>query len=232
MNTKLLYMESMDQLECSAIIVDIDHRDGGEYTLILNQTVFYPQGGGQPYDTGTIQSPDQSFVFTVTEVRFVNGLVCHTGTLEKGTPHTGTAVQCIVNSERRKINTNLHSAGHLIDMVLKRLSVDWQPGKGYHFPEGAYVEYSGSLDGYDIEKLKQDIESECVNLATQNISTKLSFDNSEHTSGKPNRTVFYGDFGILCGGTHVNNLSQIGRVIIRKIKKAKDSIRVSYDIES
>lgn len=221
----------MDQLECSATIVDVGNNESGEDTVILEQTVFYPQGGGQPYDTGTIQTPDQSFIFNVAKVRFVDGVVHHIGKVEKGKPSIGLEVECTVNSERRKVNTRLHSAGHLIDMVLKKLSVDWRPGKGYHFPEGPYVEYSGSLDGYDTEKLMRDIEQECAYLVAKNIPTKVTFDSSEHESGKPARTVYYGDFGIPCGGTHVSNLSQIGKVVVRKIKKVKDSIRVSYDIE-
>ncbi len=231
MNTKLIYMEHMDQLECLSTIIDITKNEHGANVLILDQTVFYPQGGGQPYDTGIIQAPDKSFVFNVTEVRFINGLVHHIGNTEKGIPFVGTNVNCVVNGERRNINTRLHSAGHLIDMGLKALTIDWIPGKGYHFPEGAYVEYSGSIDKYDIEKIRIDLENTCSTLIAQSIKTSIVFDKSKHESGKPNRTVFYGDFGIPCGGTHVNNLAQIGKIIIRKIKKSKESIRISYDIE-
>ncbi len=46
--------------------------------------------------------------------------------------------------------------------------------------------------------------------------------------GKPARVVMYGAAGIPCGGTHVNNLGTIGTITIRKIKKEKDAIRVSY----
>jgi len=224
-------MEYMEQLECSSTIIDITKNEQGANVLILDQTVFYPQGGGQPYDTGIIQSPDKSFVFNVTEVRFIDGLVHHIGNIEKGSPSTGLVVGCIIHPERRKINTRLHSAGHLIDIALKKLSIDWQPGKGYHFPEGAYVEYFGSLDKYDTEQLKQDIEKECSIMIEQNVKTKIVFNDSTHENGKPRRTVFYGDSGIPCGGTHVNNLAQIKKILIRKIKKSKESIRISYDIE-
>ena len=40
-------------------------------------------------------------------------------------------------------------------MALKELGVRWIPGKGYHFPQGPYVEYTGTLDGVDTEKLKK-----------------------------------------------------------------------------
>ena len=49
---------------------------------------------------------------------------------------------------------------------------------------------------------------------------------------KPGRVVMYGDnFGITCGGTHVKNLSQIGKVHIPKLKEKKGVIRVTYSVE-
>jgi len=45
------------------------------------------------------------------------------------------------------------------------------------------------------------------------------------------RTILYGEYGIPCGGTHVANLKEIISIGIRKIKKEKDAIRVSYSID-
>ncbi len=219
----------MQALTCSASIIEkTSYEDSA--ALILDQTIFYPQGGGQPYDTGFIKSEDGSFIFEVQEVRYVDGKVLHIGKAEAGIPNINQKVHCFVNEERRKLNTRLHSAGHLIDLVLKELHIDWIASKGYHFPQGAYVEYSGDLDGYDIEKLKKDIETKAHEIIARNIQTKLVFDDSKLQNGKPMRVVFYGDFGIPCGGTHVANLNDIGTITIRKIKKEKDAIRVSYEI--
>jgi len=55
--TKLLYLENMQQLECTAYVEAVEQQDG-KAIVYLDQTVFYPQGGGQPYDTGTISSDD------------------------------------------------------------------------------------------------------------------------------------------------------------------------------
>ena len=229
MATELLYMKNMQTLSCSAVILETKENEG-KTILILDQTVFYPQGGGQPYDIGIIKSEDAQFVFEVREVRFIEGDVYHIGTVKKGEIIIGTKVECNVEKERRVLNTRLHSAGHLVDLVLKELSIDWVPGKGYHFPQGAYIEYSGSLDNLDIEKLKLDIEQEAHEIISRNIETKLVFDETKLQNGKPMRTVYYGDFGIPCGGTHVSNLSEIGNIKIRKIKKEKDAIRVSYEM--
>ena len=129
----------MQLLECSAIVEEIKDLGENKFSIILNQTVFYPQGGGQPYDNGIIKN--ENAIFNVNEVRFIEGQVHHIGTYSKETFKIGDTVDCLVEKERRQLNTRLHSAGHLIDMGLKELGRSWKPGKGYHFPNGPYVEY-------------------------------------------------------------------------------------------
>jgi len=91
--TKLLYLEDMQQLECEAFVDSIDQKDG-KTVLYLDQTVFYPQGGGQPYDTGVISTDDTKFI--VEEVRFVDGLVLHIGHFEGRPLIQGEDVKCAV----------------------------------------------------------------------------------------------------------------------------------------
>lgn len=229
METKLLYMEHSEISECSATITDV-LQDGENATIILDQTIFYPQGGGQPYDTGTIKTENGSAVFTVTEVRFIDGDVHHKGMFESGTLTPGMSVVCVIDKEKRMLHSRLHSAGHVVDLALKELDIDWVAGKGYHFPEGAYVEYAGSLESFDSEELKANLEEKCNEIIQRNIDVTIVFDEDALQNGKPRRTVYYGDFGIPCGGTHVANLSDIGALTIRKIKKEKENIRVSYTV--
>ena len=51
-------------------------------------------------------------------------------------------------------------------------------------------------------------------------------------AGKPSRVVFYDDFAVPCGGTHVKNISEIGKVIVKNIKRRDGGIRVSYALET
>jgi len=229
MLTELLYMKNMRQTQCLSKIIGSQQNEG-KNILILDQTIFYPQGGGQPYDTGIIKSIDEHFVFQVQEVRFTEGVVHHIGMIENGELSIGMDVNCFVDENRRKLNSRLHSAGHLIDMALKEIDIDWIPGKGYHFPQGAYVEYSGKFDGLDIGNLKLEVEQKCNEIISKNIETKLVFNDNKLQNGKPMRTVFYGEYGIPCGGTHVSNLNEIVSIGIRKIKKEKDAIRISYTV--
>lgn len=225
MPTKLIYMEYMQQYSCGAKVLDIRIEDDS-ITVILDQTVLYPQGGGQPYDIGTISCGDA--VFEVNEVRYADGEVYHVGTFTLGRFNIGDMVTCEVDIVRRKINTRLHSIGHLIDMAVKELLRPWVPTKGYHFPEGAYIEYAGDCTGVDVMQLAKDVEDKCNEIIARKIVTTITFSDDTTRDGKPLRTVYFGDFGINCGGTHVANLEDIGLVTIRKIKQDKDKVRVSY----
>lgn len=238
-NTKLIYMEQMQLLECNTIVEEIKNLGENKLSIILDQTVFYPQGGGQPYDNGIIKN--ENIIFNVNEVRFIDGQVHHIGTCEKSIFKVGDMADCVVERDRRQLNTRLHSAGHLLDMALKELGKLWKPGKGYHFPNGPYVEYFAEHNTLN-ENLKIELQNKCNEIISRNIETTIKFmDKSEMKKcchfvpdflpeGKPGRVVFYGNFGIPCGGTHCKNLNEIQKMSIRKIKKEKDMIKVSYEL--
>ncbi len=238
--TKLIYLENFNLLTSNAQVIEIVSENNKEI-IILDQTIFYPQGGGQPYDQGMIEGNSAKFI--VEEVRFVDGTVKHIGKFEFGNFQIGENVKCLVNETRRVLNSRLHSAGHIIDMAITDLKLNWTPIKGYHFPDGPYVEYAASSNELDKEKLKIDIENMGNKFINENRETKIIFMDKEKMKevchfvpeyipeGKPSRVVMYGDFGIPCGGTHVNRLGDIKKLIIRKIKSNGANIRVSYDVE-
>jgi len=238
--TKLIYLENYNLLDCRASIIGVSNKDG-RTTVFLDQTIFYPQGGGQPYDKGIIHSELSKFV--VEEVRFIEGMVHHIGKFELGNFSPGEMVECVVEKERRALNSKLHSAGHVVDYAVSKVKPDWIPIKGYHFPEGPYVEYKGSAEEADKEKLRVDIEEACNQILKENIVPKLLFINKSgmHSvcrhvpdnipEDKPSRVVVFGDFGLPCGGTHVSNLADIGHVAIRNIKARGGNVRVGYDIK-
>lgn len=237
--TKLLYLEAMEKLDESAKVMNVSEIDG-KIIVILDQTVFYPQGGGQAYDQGTITS--NSATFNVKEVRYIEGIIHHVGTFEKGMFQPGDVVTCIVDHARRLLNSKLHSAGHLLDMAVYSAKPDWIPGKGFHFPEGPYVEYEGTLAPEGKEKLMQELEKISNEIIAKNPPLKALFTTKgglgnycRHVSlqipeGKLIRIVTFGDFGVPCGDTHISELSKLGDFTIRKVKQEKDRIRISYDI--
>lgn len=227
MNTLLLYLSDWNQLTGTATVTEVTTYKE-KLAIVLDQTIFYPQGGGQPWDTGSIIK-NANAVFMITEVRFENGIVYHIGTMT-GDIKAGDTVTCSVDEPRRVLNSRLHSAGHVIDMAVRQLELDWKPGKGYHFPEGPYIEYTGAIADADKEKMKSEIERISNEIIKKNIPVTIRFVADQIVNGKPARVVMYGDFAVPCGGTHVNNLGEIGLVTIRRIKMEKENIRVAYDI--
>jgi len=151
-------------------------------------------------------------------------------------------VTCQVDKDRRELNTRLHSAGHLLDMAVSQLGYDWMPTKGYHFPEGSYVEYQGDIGGEDTSELAEKIDKQIARILDENPKTTIKFvDKAELAAlcrhvpdnipkDKPIRVVLCGNFGIACGGTHVAEIKEIGSETVRKIKAKPGSIRISYQI--
>jgi len=236
-STELVFLSEMQRLELDARIVSIDTIEE-RTAMILDRTVFYPQGGGQPADRGVIRGA--SGTFEVADVRSIDGRVLHFGTPE-GVMTPGEAVTLHVDEPRRTLNTRAHSAGHAVDMAVQALGLDWAPGKAYHFPDGPYVEYLGNLDS-DKSEMQKSLEIEINRFTSQDIPTSMRFfPHSELASilkvvpswaplDKPCRVVFYGDFGVPCGGTHVANLRDIGAVTVRKLKAGGGTVRVAYGL--
>lgn len=236
--TELLYLEQMHTLTGSATVTGLRDADG-QMTVVLDQTLFYPQGGGQPFDTGAIEGAGGRFV--VEQTRFADGEALHIGHFERGSFQVGDAVTLEVDAPRRALNSRLHSAGHVVDMAVQRLGMQLVPGKGYHFPDGPYVEYSGALEG-DKEEFRQRLETTCNALTSSDTPTSVIFASRDELASlchfvpdyvpadKPSRVVVYGTFAVPCGGTHVANLTDIGPVRIRKIKAGAAGVRISYGI--
>jgi Ser-tRNA(Ala) deacylase AlaX len=114
------------------------------------QTIFHPQGGGQPTDVGIIQSPTGNFTVTKVEMRKEDNVILHLGTFANADTSgftAGATVSLVVDEATRRLNARIHSAGHLLDAAMRNTGrTDLVPSKGYHFPSGPYVEYVGSVE--------------------------------------------------------------------------------------
>ena len=241
--TELLYMQDFDVESCTAAIVSIVPALDGRTDIVLDKTCFYARGGGQDWDRGDIKHGANSF--SVEEVHVdENGIVHHLGNVTGGTFNIGDVVVGLVDKDRRSTNTRLHSAGHVIDMAIDSLGLDWIATKGQHYPHLSAVEYSGTWESNTSDELRLAIERRTNELIGKGTENRLAFMSAEkmHTvcrhvpanipRNKPGRVIIYGDnFGIPCGGTHVRNLSQVGTVSVPKLKQKKGVIRVNYEVE-
>lgn len=234
--TRLLYLSDTYQFQAQAVVQEVAALEDGRTALILDQTIFYPQGGGQPCDTGIVSTKDARFV--VTDVRMApDGIVHHIGSWEQGTIAPGAPVELAIDKERRIKNAKLHSAGHLIDCAVTELELALKPGKGYHFSQGPYVEYEGEIG--DVATLMPALQEKIDELVRHPIAIHAQDLSAEAAreqgimvpAGKMARLVSFEGFAPCgCGGTHVRNAQEIGRIIIRKIKAKAGVVRISYDV--
>ena len=241
--TDLKYMEHGQLLTDNATIVDIIHPETGKTALVLDQTIFYPQGGGQPYDQGTIQKLHDSATFVVDEVRFKDGIVSHMGAVTAGTFNVHDNVILNVNQERRLLNSRNHTAGHLVDCAMHMLGIHLTPASGYHYPEGAYVEYHGIMEEDERAQLIPKLQAAVNDLIAHALPITIKMVSLEELkqlakfvpeyipADKPSRAMIVEGYpAIPCGGTHVQNTKDVGRMIIEKIANKKGNLRVSYSL--
>jgi len=237
MMTKLKYLDDTYLFEASATVTEITANENGK-AVILDQTIFYPQGGGQPTDIGEISSG--TTLFSVTNVRLdENGQVWHFGEFQQREFQQGDKVALKLDSKQRILNSRLHSAGHLLDCAVLELGItSIEPTKGYHFSNGPYVEYKGILD--DPSNIIPDLEKKVNELVDKNLAVErqrltpyeAKLQGIWTPEGKSARIVYFSGFPYCgCGGTHINSSKEIGEITIRKIKSKKGVTRISYSVK-
>ncbi|KAM6545182.1 hypothetical protein CsatB_025918 [Cannabis sativa] len=252
--TKLDYFENMSKLNSEASIISSFKGDDGRLALILDRTVFHPQGGGQPADTGFITvNGDSELKFVVQDVRSKDGIVFHYGVFEnfaldsESKLEKGKKVVLYVDESRRKLNSRLHSAGHLLDVCMQNVGLGHlEPGKGYHFPDGPFVEYKGTLPQNELQIKQKELELEVNKLISRRGKVSIAvvpykeaadmcggslpdYISKESTP----RIVKFGDFpGCPCGGTHVSDFSEIISVTVSQIRTKKGITKVFYNVGS
>ena len=193
--------------------------------IILEDTPFYAQGGGQPSDTGVIEGSDGAFL-KVEQVKWVEDEIVHYCEAEKGGGLEMGEVKCKVDEEKRAWHCRIHSAGHLIDAAMEALSVPCTPSKAYHFPEGPYVEYqSSAASEIEVKALQQCIDK----LIEEDLPIKM------HWQGD-SRLITIGQFKPTpCGGTHSLKTGELRGASIKKVSMKKKGegilLKVSYSIQ-
>ncbi len=222
------YETVVNSATVSSIIKDgelVDYISTGDNAIIiLSESSFYAESGGQVGDQGILKNSKSQFNVTDSQKQ-ASGAIEHHGVLKIGELKVNDTLEAQVNSERRKKIMNNHSATHLLHEALRQTL-------------GDSVEQKGSL--VDSEKLRFDFSHEdavkpdslseverIVNeqiLTNSIVKTKLSDIESAKKDGA--RALFgekygdtvrvlsmgYNDFSVeLCGGTHVERLGDISR---------------------
>jgi misacylated tRNA(Ala) deacylase len=234
--SKALYLEDSYLKECSATVVSVKD---GKY-IVLNQTVFYPKGGGQPWDTGKIVKEGE--IYNVVYVGKFSGDISHevdgTGLKE------GDAVNCVLNWERRYKLMRSHTAAHLFASLLCT-------GTGA-LVTGNQLEEDKVRFDFSLEKFDRDILEEYISKANELLRKdapvrwyELPREEALKIPGVIKMAeAFPPDIPRLRiveivgvdkqadGGTHVKNLREVGQIrLLKSENKGKYNRRVYFTLE-
>lgn len=225
--TEALYLQDSELLEARATVLGLEESEKG-WSVVLDATCFHPQGGGQPADIGTLA--DERVIGCFAEGRAGSGgIIFHALDKEPGFA-VGDEVTCVVDGDRRERSARVHSAGHLIDAAMQRCGVELVAGKGYHCPDGAYVEY---LDPPET-RMTPEQRDELIPRLQAALDELIAADSPTGVSAEADgtRVVTIGGLPCPCGGTHVASSADIGAVTISALKSKgsgkKKALRVSY----
>ena len=135
----------------------------------------------------------------------------------------------------------------MLDIAMRKIGIeDLKPGKGFHFPEGAYVEYVGVMDENRRKSAVKELTDMCnqiIHEAPEDHKTFVQIMEYEEAAkalkdgvpsympaGKPFRVVKITeeDNGCPCGGTHIKSVKDIVSIEVTKIQKKGKNTRVSY----
>jgi alanyl-tRNA synthetase len=211
-------------------------KEDEEFDLILAETPFYSEAGGQVGDTGIIQSSSGKFRVDNT-FSPLEGIIVHRGKIISGSFTSGDKVEALVDRDRRKAIERHHSATHLLQQALREVV-------------GEHISQAGSFVGPDYfrfdfshyqsltpDELKE-VESRVNRLTIANDSVK-TFQLSLKDAKNQGALAFFGDkYGErvrmvdiggysreLCGGTHVGGTGEIGLFTIRGESSVAAGIR-------
>lgn len=197
-----------DELTMDAEVLACEPGDEGTWHVRLAGTLFHPHGGGQPSDIGRLGG-----------ARVLKVMQDETGIIHvTDNPLAAGEVPLEVDADNRRLNTRLHSAGHLIGTVGERLG--WRAVKANHRPGEARVVFEAA--GSDEAPAAALLSDQVNQLVTAALAR------NQYLEGE-SRWVTWGDLpAYACGGTHVRATDEVGNVLITAVKLKKGALTVSY----
>jgi len=219
MSTKKIFYNDPNIVNWESRITDIK-KEKDFYILSLSETIFYPEGGGQPCDKGEIRSDD--WILLVSYIWEEDGKIWHKGILKgKREPLIDEKVELYVDSDLRREYMEQHTAQHLLSAIIeKNYSLETT---GFQIL-GDHTKIEIPYRGFDPKSFVNEIESIVNKYIKENIPVKVYWKDENI------RIVEIVGLDINpCGGLHVNRLGEIGLFKILDFhKKNNDLWRVEF----
>ena len=235
METTVLYLDSSDVQQFEATVLE---RDAS--AVLLDRTAFYPTGGGQPNDTGVLQTASDTW-----RVKDVTGRTEIWHDLDGEPPSPGTTLMGEIDWDRRAAHMRYHTAQHLLSAVLldefdapttgnqlyaDRARIDCAYDRFDEETLGTIEQHVNALIDADHAVTSYELDREKAEAELDPERTRLDL---LPPSADPVRIVEIDDVDrTACAGTHVDRTGQIGRIAITGRETAghgEERIRFTLD---
>ncbi len=226
--TERLYYNDSHLIEFEARVVAVTPRTSGWATVTLDRTAFYPTGGGQPSDTGTLNGARVVECIDEEEegvLHVVHGAV----------PPVGATVKGHVDWERRQDHMQQHTGQHLISQAFIELFE--ADTRGFRMMEQA-SEIDLALENPSDEKIERAVELANRVIwedrpvqsrqVTKDEAARLSLRKESMRLGELRLIEIEGFDLTPCGGTHAHRTGEVGLVAVRSWERAKGLTRIEF----
>ena len=222
------YEQIQNSSKISHILLDDNHVDqlhaGQQGIVVLEQSAFYAESGGQAGDIGQITTDNASF--NVIDTHKQGKAFAHIGELENGSLHIGDNVTAHIDESNRIATSLNHSATHLLHAALQQLLGDHVTQKGslvnserlrFDF---SHFEPVNQQQLHSIERLvnqqiriNHNVNTDVMNIEQAKATGAMALFGEKYDAKV--RVLSMGEFSTeLCGGTHVNRTGDIGLIKI------------------
>ncbi|MGI6012740.1 MAG: alanyl-tRNA editing protein [Oscillospiraceae bacterium] len=223
MKTELLFYQDTYLQTFSATVRSCVEKSANLFAIVLDRTAFYPEGGGQPGDTGTLNG------FPVVDTQEVDGNIVHLCTMPLA---PGTSVTGEINWSHRFDLMQQHSGEHLVSgLIHKQYGYD---NVGFHLgSDRITIDFNGELDEAGLRKIERlaneavwaDIATE-ITYPTPEELELLDYRSKKELTGSVRIVAFRGIDTCACCGTHVRRTGEIGPIQLVSCTKFRDGVRI------
>ncbi|RLG42547.1 MAG: alanyl-tRNA editing protein AlaX [Thermoproteota archaeon] len=238
--TRRLYYEDQYLKSFEAVVVDLlEFPD--TLGLVLDKTAFYPEGGGQPADTGVIEA--RKFQFKVSWVKEEGEDVIHLGSME-GKISPGDIVRGVIDWDRRYKLMRMHTAAHLLETAVEKVVGSarvW--GSGINV-DHARLDFKARISSEQLPEIEEEINKLVKmdvpviarfvdKVEAEEIMRKYGFElGREYLQLEKLRLVEVEGIRVdPCGGTHVSRTGEIGEVkLLGRKSKGAGITRIRFTV--
>lgn len=240
MNTIKLYNDNVYLSECTATVTDVTEKG-----VILDRTIFFPEGGGQSSDIGTLINSSDETTYPVTHASESGDAIIHE--ISNHNLQVGDKVICRINWPHRFDNMQRHCGEHLLSGAMYKLFGGVNRGfhMGEHFmtadinlekdPSFTEVTWEMAMEAEELvnSHIWQDLPVKAEEFSTGEEAAKMPL-RKELAVDEDVRVVTIGNDDVIadcvaCCGTHPTSTAQIGLLKIYKVEKNKGMFRIYFE---